>query len=1044
MKMNIRIFWSMALLAAGSVLGSSEGVLDGLTFYQNFEQGQDATFAVGRNTASVYAMKGTPLPGQEIHIADGLYGKGLVVNSADDFSPVDYPIAGNFAYEKGTVSFWVKPLAVDRSVRYELICMVHYGVVLERGRLFFRTFSLATKSQNMAPSVPLLETEDWVHIAFSWDQRTMKKVLYFNGKLIDEIEFDEDVLNKMPPNASRPITIGAKYAYQKYGKSFPGVYDEVGIWNRMLTPEEIQTLYEKPLDSDVLIAKQEANKERSSGPLKIELGYQSHPNGLYYKGEALEVKIPVSNESGQELILPGKIVVQNFHEATVASYDAPLTLSKGAKGGIKKSFPIPNLFGSAKIRYTYEYQGREYGKDVVIFAVLSPEMTLTEKDLDSFYGIHTDCTEYELDVLQKLGISNIRGHDLVGQHRWLDIEKSQGDYDYSRFDAGFDLADKFNVGMMVCLEKTPGWAAREAGQDRGSDFLMSSPPSDWKMWEDFVRDIVIHSADRVKCWELWNEPDHDFFWRGSMAEYIELCKRAYPIIKANDPDAIVVGGGGLHWATLDGDSGEVIENNVMEYCDELSFHRYLKNLDEVMGNIDEVHEFKKLMNQFGEERPLSVTEGGVWSASFYRDLDLPELPPMKVRSPKQSEYRRAAAAMVKLLSIYQSEGVTQTYLYFMRGNKRMHSKWPSRAYYDFNLMEWGPEPEMHVPKPTLIAAAFHKLNVGDKTFYKRLQRDEKIWGFIYQGPTQSTALLWAEVPDGKTIPVQMDLLQETGSACDLMSNPVEGPLCLSTLPQYITVKGADAAGRLEAAFLSMQYDKASLGALAVEITDPVLTLLSSVKLFPFAPEIQGKDWLQIDLRPFCNASCADETAGDGKGGWVDADAGNCLLGIEYGLRKEYSVPINIIDPDQNGGKSVIALSSTSSGLGVDSVVISVNKKIRKLYFTHAATWLQTSLFGETGWDYVIRYASGRVEVVPVVQGEHVDDWRRVPMQNNHAAKPVIVTPTVSEMRGRPYRFIWIMDWKNDDVADGVVSIEIRTKNSKVIPLILAITAWTKD
>ncbi|VGO20669.1 hypothetical protein SCARR_02735 [Pontiella sulfatireligans] len=66
------------------MFGSSEGVLDGLIFYQNFEQGQDATFAVGRNTASVYAMKGTPLPGQEIHLTDNGRFIGFMLGAIED------------------------------------------------------------------------------------------------------------------------------------------------------------------------------------------------------------------------------------------------------------------------------------------------------------------------------------------------------------------------------------------------------------------------------------------------------------------------------------------------------------------------------------------------------------------------------------------------------------------------------------------------------------------------------------------------------------------------------------------------------------------------------------------------------------------------------------------------------------------------------------------------------------------------------------------------------------------------------------------------
>ncbi len=75
-----------------------------------------------------------------------------------------------------------------------------------------------------------------------------------------------------------------------------------------------------------------------------------------------------------------------------------------------------------------------------------------------------------------------------------------------------------------------------------------SPPKDYGKWADLVEAFVRHclaryGADEVRQWyfEVWNEPNLDFFWAGTKHQYFELYRVTAERIKRIDP-ALRVGG----------------------------------------------------------------------------------------------------------------------------------------------------------------------------------------------------------------------------------------------------------------------------------------------------------------------------------------------------------------------------------------------------------------------------------------------------------------------------------------------------------------------
>jgi xylan 1,4-beta-xylosidase len=75
-----------------------------------------------------------------------------------------------------------------------------------------------------------------------------------------------------------------------------------------------------------------------------------------------------------------------------------------------------------------------------------------------------------------------------------------------------------------------------------------SPPTSTDAWADFIKAFAGHLADRyglaaVKTWpfEVWNEPNLQFFWSGTQQQYFELYKATAVALKSIDP-GLKVGG----------------------------------------------------------------------------------------------------------------------------------------------------------------------------------------------------------------------------------------------------------------------------------------------------------------------------------------------------------------------------------------------------------------------------------------------------------------------------------------------------------------------
>ena len=128
-------------------------------------------------------------------------------------------------------------------------------------------------------------------------------------------------------------------------------------------------------------------------------------------------------------------------------------------------------------------------------------------------------------------------------------------YSWAILDQIFDAYGAAHVRPMVELGFMPkalsthpdpyhiGWPLKP-GEEEGWSF----PPKDYKRWQELSRQVAAHMVERYGketvstwYWEVWNEPDLKYYWKGTEDEYNKLYDYAVAGIRQAIPDARVGG-----------------------------------------------------------------------------------------------------------------------------------------------------------------------------------------------------------------------------------------------------------------------------------------------------------------------------------------------------------------------------------------------------------------------------------------------------------------------------------------------------------------------
>lgn len=153
------------------------------------------------------------------------------------------------------------------------------------------------------------------------------------------------------------------------------------------------------------------------------------------------------------------------------------------------------------------------------------------------YGICAG-TNFDSQMLDEIGSTHIGW--LRKGLSWNRIERTQGHYDWSEYDAFVKEAKSHGYKVMAILLGTAPWAVRDKSlaNTKGAHKQVPDPEA----WDQFVRAAVTHYHGLVDAWEVGNEPNGPDFFLGSLDDYRDVVlEGACKVIRQIEPKALIVG-----------------------------------------------------------------------------------------------------------------------------------------------------------------------------------------------------------------------------------------------------------------------------------------------------------------------------------------------------------------------------------------------------------------------------------------------------------------------------------------------------------------------
>ena len=197
-----------------------------------------------------------------------------------------------------------------------------------------------------------------------------------------------------------------------------------------------------------------------------------------------------------------------------------------------------NYIGYDEINYTYTPEGKELlGK----FGAIRGQPTFVRAH-------HLLCT------------GNCHGFYKWGStNAYLEDDNGNPVYNWEIVDLVLDTILKSGCKPFVELGFMPQHLADSQRYDLTKDnwtnrdyriFGYASPPKDYQKWYDLIYQLARHCLERYGIeeirtwyWELWNEPDLDYYWLGTIEEFNQLYDYTAAAIKAVSPELRVGGPG---------------------------------------------------------------------------------------------------------------------------------------------------------------------------------------------------------------------------------------------------------------------------------------------------------------------------------------------------------------------------------------------------------------------------------------------------------------------------------------------------------------------
>jgi len=196
------------------------------------------------------------------------------------------------------------------------------------------------------------------------------------------------------------------------------------------------------------------------------------------------------------------------------------------------------------------------------------------------------------------------------------MEPQKDVWNFSLLDRAIGDANTNGIPVILTLGQTPAWASRNPHSYSYYGMGATTPPVDIEDWKNYVRQLVVRYRGRIHYYEVWNEPNSEAFFSGTLEDLIELTKTAREVIKSEDPDAMIIGPSAT---TQQGYLLDFLNAGGGPLVDIVSYHLYSYG-EAPEDDVRILADIETILDNSGESsREIWITEGAAGTASSVDD-----------------------------------------------------------------------------------------------------------------------------------------------------------------------------------------------------------------------------------------------------------------------------------------------------------------------------------------------------------------------------------------------------------------------------------------
>jgi hypothetical protein len=170
-----------------------------------------------------------------------------------------------------------------------------------------------------------------------------------------------------------------------------------------------------------------------------------------------------------------------------------------------------------------------------------------------------------------------------------------------------------------------------------------------------------------------------------------------------------------------------------------------------------------------------------------------------------------------------------------------------------------------------------------------------------------------------------------------------------------------------------RWDFPTVVALYESQPSPAAKPIPNLVALPLQENVAPERCLQLDLTSLANTDPFQAPFG------VSRPGKYLFTGLGVGLQQAAGVPFRVIDPAQNAGRGLVVLHGASASAKFPrEVEVPVKAQGRRLFFLGNVHGYNPDDEGAGDWgavaEYVIHYADGQTQIVPLISHRTADDW----------------------------------------------------------------------